>query len=98
MRATSSATFGDRDRRASTVATGEETIHLFRSPFWEGHGGVLAGRSGSGTERTNAAVGSHLVEFSEQERRRSGISRSQIAGGDSRHVEKAGFSSTGGSP
>ena len=66
MRATSLATFGDRDRRASTVTTGEETIHLFRSPFWEGHGGVLAGRSGSGMERTNAAVDSHLREFSEQ--------------------------------
>jgi len=49
-----------------TVATGEETIHLFPSPFWEGHGGVLAGRSGSGMERTNAAVDSHLREFSEQ--------------------------------
>jgi hypothetical protein len=28
----------------------EETIHLFRSPFGEGHGGVLAGRLGSGMD------------------------------------------------
>jgi hypothetical protein len=51
----------------------EETIHRFRSPFGEGHGGVLAGRSGSGMERANAAGSSQLG----QEPRRPGISRAE---------------------
>ena len=45
---------GDRDRRAAEALRAEETFHLFRSPFLEGHGGVLAGRSGSGTNERPA--------------------------------------------
>src|SRR5271170_232660 len=45
-----------RDRRASFELRCGGSFHRFRSPFGEGHGGVLTGRSGSGMERTNAAV------------------------------------------
>src|ERR1700744_1101648 len=52
-----------RDRPHHGTGTGEplgalkveEAVRQFWSPFGEGHGGVLAGRSASGMERTNAA-------------------------------------------
>jgi hypothetical protein len=57
-------------------------------PFGRPGGRSRGAGSGFGMAHANAAVGSHLAEFSEQERRRPGISRSQISSGDSRHIEK----------
>jgi hypothetical protein len=46
MAASSATLRGERDRRASrSSATSDGSFHKLRSPFWEGHGGVLAGRS-----------------------------------------------------
>ncbi len=57
-------------------------------PIWEAGGRSRGAGSGFGMAQANAAVDSHLREFSEQEPRRAGISKSQISGGDSLHVKK----------
>jgi hypothetical protein len=89
MRATSSATLGDRDRRASTAATGRRIVPSNLGPLLEGHGGVFAGRSASGRDGDRAGgggqqscprfvrTGNRVLEFS--------------PGGEiSHHVEDAG--------
>src|SRR5580704_14763315 len=65
---------GDGHRPREGTGTGEPqqrlrvdaSFHQFRSPVWEGRGGVLAGRSGSGMERANAAGSSQFGEFSDR--------------------------------
>ena len=62
---------GNHHQPHSGTGTGEPqqrlrvdaSFHQLRSPVWEGHGGVLAGRSGSGMERANAAGSSQLGEI-----------------------------------
>jgi hypothetical protein len=60
MTATSSTTFGDRDRRASTAATGRRIVPSNLGPLLERHGRVFWAGQVSGIGQANAAVGGHL--------------------------------------
>jgi hypothetical protein len=69
-KATSSATLlGAGTGEPPGALREEETIHLCRSPFWEGHGGCFGGPVSPRMERGNAAVGSQLGGFSEHKPR-----------------------------
>jgi hypothetical protein len=57
MRATSSATLGDRDRRASTAATGRRIVPSNLGPLLEGHGACfLAGQAPGWNEPTRRSA------------------------------------------
>src|ERR1700730_10892675 len=91
MTATSSATFGDRDRRASTAATGRRIVpSITESRLGRAWGCFLGRVSSRWRTRLRSAINSG--KFSEQEPRRPGISRSQVSSRDSRHVENGDFS------
>ena len=97
MTATSSATFGDRDRRASTAATGRRIVpSITESRLGRAWGCFLGRVSIRWRTRLRSAINSG--KFSEQEPRRPGISRSQVSSRDSRHVENGDFSNMGKSP
>jgi hypothetical protein len=81
IRATSSATLRDRDRRASTAATGRGNDPSIPESLRGRARGVLAGRSGPDGRETPAARGGRQVMLGisrEQENMRTRITRAEI--------------------